>query len=500
MKINTKNPFILSAVFFWLGIFISVSFLETPLKFQVPGITLPVALELGKIMFGISTNLQLGLVILISFILLKGRKIHTKAEFMMFGTIAIIVLVQKFWMLPVLDARADLLSAGKPIPPTNLHDYFIYAELLKLVLLLAFGILQFQSDKVKKLKSNNMKLSTTLSVLAIMIAVVSCKDNSPNKSKNGELYAETIKTDGTIETHPDVAPPFVPEPVGRRKAKKVIVHLETIEKTGELANGTEYNFWTFNGTVPGSFIRARVGDEIELHLKNNENSNFPHNIDLHAVNGPGGGAEAIFVAPGKEAVFTFKALNPGLYVYHCATAPVGMHIANGMYGLILIEPEGGLSKVDKEFYIMQGDFYTKGSFGEKGLQEFDIDKAIAETPDYVVFNGNTGALLGENELKVNVGETVRLFVGNGGPNLTSSFHVIGEIFDRVYVEGGSQINENVQTTTIPAGGAVILEFKVDVPGDYVLVDHAIFRAFHKGALGILKATGEENPNVFIKNN
>lgn len=295
------------------------------------------------------------------------------------------------------------------------------------------------------------------------------------------------------------SPPLVPEPIGDRAAKKLIVRLETIEKTGELADGTQYNFWTFGGTVPGSFIRARIGDEIEFHLKNNENSVFPHNIDLHAVNGPGGGAEASFVAPGKEAVFNFKALNPGLYVYHCATAPVGMHIANGMYGLILIEPEGGLPKVDKEFYIMQGDFYVKGNFGDKGMQEFDMNKAIAETPDYVVFNGNTGGLLGNNELQANVGETVRFFVGNGGPNLTSSFHLIGEIFDRVYPEGGSLVNENVQTTLIPAGGAAIVEFKATVPGEYVIVDHAIFRAFNKGALGKIKVNGNDNPKVFKSN-
>ena len=336
--------------------------------------------------------------------------------------------------------------------------------------------------------------------LSAMVAVISCKQNAENNLNGNNVSAETIQTDGSNETLEMLAPPNVPAPVGNRAAKKVIVHLETIEKTGELTNGTEYHFWTFNGTVPGSFIRARVGDEIELHLKNNENNSLPHNIDLHAVNGPGGGAAATFVAPGKEASFTFKALNPGLYVYHCATAPVGMHIANGMYGLILIEPEGGLPKVDKEFYIMQGDFYTKGNFGDKGLQEFDMDKAIAENPDYVVFNGNTGSLLGDNELQVNKGETVRLFVGNGGPNLTSSFHVIGEIFDRVYMEGGTQLNENVQTTVIPAGGAAIVEFKADVPGEYVIVDHAIFRAFHKGALGKIKVTGEENPKVFLKNN
>ncbi|MDR6486204.1 nitrite reductase (NO-forming) [Chryseobacterium vietnamense] len=334
--------------------------------------------------------------------------------------------------------------------------------------------------------------------LLTVITLSACKQSSSGDTSD-ITNTENIKTDGTSEELKMPAPPLVPAPVGNRAAKKIIVKLETIEKTGELADGTEYNFWTFNGTVPGSFIRARVGDDIELHLKNHENNTFPHNIDLHAVNGPGGGAEATFVAPGKEAVFNFKALNPGLYVYHCATAPVGMHIANGMYGLILIEPGGGLPKVDKEFYIMQGDFYTKGKFGDKGLQEFDMDKAIAEHPEYVVFNGNTASLLGDKELQVKTGETVRFFVGNGGPNLTSSFHIIGEIFDKVYIEGGSKINDNVQTTVIPPGGASIVEFKATVPGEYVIVDHAIFRAFNKGALGKIKVTGPENPAVYKKN-
>lgn len=335
-------------------------------------------------------------------------------------------------------------------------------------------------------------------IISALVTMSACKQNNSLYADSGE-NGENIKTDGTTQVMDLVAPPFVPAAVGDRSAKKLVVTLEILERVGELADGTQYNFWTFNGTVPGTFIRARVGDEIELHLKNNENNNLPHNIDLHAVNGPGGGAEASFVTPGKEGSFTFKALNPGLYVYHCATAPVGMHIANGMYGLILIEPEGGLPKVDKEFYIMQGDFYTKGKFGEKGLQEFDMDKAIDEHPEYVVFNGNTGSLLGDNELLVKTGETVRIFFGNGGPNLTSSLHLIGEIFDRVYVEGGTTITKNIQTTSVPAGGAVIAEFKADTPGEYVLVDHAIFRAFHKGALGKIKVTGEDNPNVFKKN-
>jgi nitrite reductase (NO-forming) len=248
--------------------------------------------------------------------------------------------------------------------------------------------------------------------------------------------------------------------------------------------------------VPGQFIRTRVGDEVEFLLKNHPDNKLPHNIDLHAVTGPGGGAESSLVAPGHEVSFSFKCLNPGLYVYHCATAPVGMHVANGMYGLILVEPEGGLPPVDREYYVMQGDFYTEGGYGEQGLQAFDMNKAIKEEADYVVFNGNVNALVNENALQAKVGETIRLFVGNGGPNLVSSFHVIGEIFDKVHVEGGDLINKNIQTTLIPAGGSAIVEFKVDVPGTLVLVDHSIFRAFNKGALGMMKVEGEENHQIY----
>ena len=292
------------------------------------------------------------------------------------------------------------------------------------------------------------------------------------------------------------SPPNVPKPVRTRGATKLKVDMEILEQEGTMTDGVQYIYWTFGGTVPGSFIRTRVGDEVEFTLKNHPDNKLPHNIDLHAVTGPGGGATSSFVAPGHQTVFSFKTLNPGLYVYHCATAPVGMHIANGMYGLILVEPVGGLPAVDKEYYIMQGDFYTKGDNGEQGLQPFDMRKAIEEDADYVVFNGSVDALTGENAITAEVGETVRLFVGNGGPNLVSSFHVIGEIFDKVHVEGGDLINENVQTTLIPAGGAAIVEFKVDVPGTLILVDHAIFRAFNKGALGMLEVGGEENPVVY----
>ncbi len=291
--------------------------------------------------------------------------------------------------------------------------------------------------------------------------------------------------------------PYVPPSITRKNATKVIVDLEVKELVKRLSDNVEYVFWTFGGNVPGKFIRVREGDLIEFHLHNNPLSKLPHNIDLHAVTGPGGGATSSFTAPGHTSVFSFTVKNPGLYVYHCATAPVGMHIANGMYGLILVEPKEGLPPVDREYYVMQGEFYTDGKYGDTGIQPFNMQKAIDEKPEYVVFNGAVGSLVGDNALKANVGEKVRLFIGNGGPNLISSFHVIGEIFDVVNREGSINSREdNVQTTLIPAGGSAIVEFKVDVPGNFIMVDHSIFRAFNKGALGMLTVNGPENKEIY----
>lgn len=333
-----------------------------------------------------------------------------------------------------------------------------------------------------------------LTVLGLSVAtLVSCKGDIAENNSAAENASAAIKGE---EVAVLTAPPLVPPPIKRSHNTKLIVNLEVIEKRMPIAEGVEYTFWTFGGTVPGSFIRVKEGDLIEFHLQNHPSSKMPHNIDLHAVTGPGGGASASFTLPGHESVFSFKALNPGLYVYHCATAPVGMHIANGMYGLIFVEPKEGMPAVDREYYVMQGDFYTKGNYGKQGYQPFDMEKAINEHPTYVVFNGAANALTGDRALKAEVGETVRLFVGNGGPNLVSSFHVIGEIFDRVFVEGGKLINQNVQTTLVPAGGSAIVDFKVEVPGNLVLVDHSIFRAFNKGALGLIAVGGEEQKDVY----
>lgn len=362
------------------------------------------------------------------------------------------------------------------------------------------------------------KLATRILPALAAALLTQCGDRelSPNEKQSQETLIKEMETYSTavLDTvrdplkQPDqplsgseeavlTDAPHVPPPITRDHPTKVTVKLEVQEIVKRMADGVDYTFWTFGGSVPGKFMRIRQNDEVEFHLMNRPDSKMPHNIDLHAVTGPGGGAAASFTAPGHESVFSFKALIPGLYVYHCATAPVGMHIANGMYGLLLVEPIGGLPKVDREYYVMQSEFYTKGPYGEAGLQPFSMEKALAENADYVVFNGSVGALAGDNAMPAKVGEKVRLFVGNAGPNLTSSFHVIGEIFDTVYLEGGAlPAQHNVQTTMIPAGGSAIVEFGLDVPGTYILVDHAIFRAFNKGAIGMLKVAGEENKVVY----
>ena len=339
--------------------------------------------------------------------------------------------------------------------------------------------------KILKNKKALIGISSAAVLIATVVILVFGFDGVDSNKVEGTEYAQLTYA------------PNVPQPITRDYPTKVIVKLETIQVTGRLADGVQYTFWTFGGKVPGEMIRVREGDEVEFHLENSPLCNVPHSIDLHAVSGPGGGAVASQTLPGHSSVFSFKAEHPGLFVYHCATQPVPLHIANGMYGLIYVQPKKDLPADDQEYYIMQSEFYTTGNYGNQGLQDFSLDKALAENPTYVVFNGSVGALSGDNAIHAKVGQTIRLFVGNIGPNLTSSFHVIGVVFNKVYAFGGTEVTQkNVQTVNIPAGGAAVVEFKVDVPGTYAIVDHSIFRAFNKGAVGSLVVTGDENKDIF----
>lgn len=291
--------------------------------------------------------------------------------------------------------------------------------------------------------------------------------------------------------------PQVPPPPNKARPQTVQAVLEAQEVEGRVADGVAFTYWTFGGSVPGTFLRVREGDKVELTLRNAATNKNTHNIDLHAVNGPGGGGAVTSVAPGQEKTFRFKAMNPGLYLYHCATPIIPIHVMQGMYGLILVEPPEGLPKVDREFYVVQGELYLDGPREGKGMRKSSLTKLLDENADYVMFNGASDALTGPNALKARVGETVRIFFGVGGPNLASAFHVIGEIFDRVFPEAALSPGPatNVQTTLVPPGGATIVEFTLDVPGTYLLVDHALGRTW-KGAAGQLVVEGPENPEVF----
>ncbi|HEY1295318.1 MAG TPA: copper-containing nitrite reductase [Chloroflexota bacterium] len=320
---------------------------------------------------------------------------------------------------------------------------------------------------------------------------------SPNVQAQGMAAAQAAPAPRPVPDGTQALPaPQMAPPLERTQPTTVQVELETNKVTALMDDGVAYDYWTFNGTVPGPMIRVLQGDTVELTLKNAADSGLTHSIDLHAVLGPGGGAKYTQVPPGESATIRFQALRPGVYVYHCATPMVSMHIASGMYGLIVVEPPGGLPRADHEFYVMQGDFYMQGDRALLGLRQFDMTKLMNEEPDYVVFNGHMGSLVGDGAMHAKVGDLVRIFFGVGGPNLTSSFHVIGEIFDRVYPEGSLTVEpvSDVQTTHVSAGGATMVEFTPVLPGTYTLVDHSIAR-MEKGAAGQLVVDGPDNPSI-----
>ena len=309
--------------------------------------------------------------------------------------------------------------------------------------------------------------------------------------------AKFLKTYGDAIKVNDIArdPNDVPPPLPRRAPTTVEYSIATKEVLAEIAPGITMDYWTFDGTVPGPFLRVREGDTVKINITNDAKNLNHHNIDLHATTGPGGGASVTNVAPGETKTLTWKALNPGLYVYHCAHPNIATHMAHGMYGLILVEPAEGLPVVDEEYYVMQGELYSTGALGKSGLQIFDAKDMLDGHAQYIVFNGRVGGI--NDKMETEVGKKIRVFFGNGGVNLISSFHVVGEIFDYVYPEGaiGSDVHRNIQTTLVPAGGAVITDFATEVPGNYVFVDHALAR-LDRGAWGVMKVTGAENPEVY----
>ncbi len=291
--------------------------------------------------------------------------------------------------------------------------------------------------------------------------------------------------------------PNVPPPVTRHEPAIVEVDLKATHKVMPLTTMQSYNFWTFNDHVPGPFIRVQVGDWLQVHISNTDTSGMPHNLDFHAATGPGGGAYLLTVAPGQEHTAWLRMREPGLFMYHCAVPPMIDHIANGMYGLILVEPTNGLAHADREFYIMQSEFYTKSAPPEAKVLEYSHERALEEQPSFVVFNGQSGSLLFKDALHANAGERVRIFFGNAGPSLISSFHIIGTVMENVYRDGSlsDAPAHGLQTTLVTPGAAAIVEFTPLVPGVYNFLDHAAAHS-EKGAMGELDIGGQAKADVY----
>lgn len=310
--------------------------------------------------------------------------------------------------------------------------------------------------------------------------------------------AESLDEFEDVKTVDEIRRPAddVPEPIDREENERVEVYLEAEEVVAEIGDGQFFKFFTFNGTVPGPTIRAMEGDTVEVTLKNSENSTQAHNIDLHASTGPGGGAAVTNVAPGEEKTFEFEAKEDGTFIYHCAMHNIPSHHSLGQYGAVVVEPEGGLEPVDKEFTVFQGELYTEEPLGADGFLKHSPQKQIDEDPTYYTFNGKPAGLTGDFALETEVGDDVRIFFGNGGVSQISTFHLIGEIFDRGYYGGfDSPDGTNLEALKIGPGEVGTVEYTQDLPGDYTLVDHALAR-LDRGAWGVLEADGEHDPEIY----
>lgn len=295
-------------------------------------------------------------------------------------------------------------------------------------------------------------------------------------------------------------PRDIPDPISRRKPKTHEVTLESKEVIAEIEDGVEFKYLTYNGQVPGPMIRVRRGDTVILTHTNHSDNTMIHNVDFHAAYGPGGGAEATLCPPGETTKMKFKATYPGAFIYHCAVPRLDYHISSGMFGMIMVEPEEGLPDVDHEFYFGQHEVYTNKAAGEKGLHGFDKQAMIDEKPNYVLLNGESQAITDNRygALNVKKDETARVYLVTGGPNVTSNFHPIGNVWSKAWREGAiaSEPERFVQTCHVAPGSCGIFEMEFPVPGPVKLVDHALSRVAHKGMLGIINVEGSKQPDIF----
>jgi len=300
-----------------------------------------------------------------------------------------------------------------------------------------------------------------------------------NSGADPEVGAQQAEPGPQVSGKVTAAHPAALEPTGPGTTKQLT--LEALDATVEIGAGVQYQAWTFDGTVPGPVVHVRQGDTVEFTLKNSGSAG--HSIDFHAAQIPWD-VNYKTILPGETFSFQWKAELPGTFMYHCGTAPVLHHIANGMYGAIVVDPETPLEPAT-EYVLVQSEFYAKA--GDGGTWVGDMDKMRAATPDLLAFNG-VAFQYRDNPLPAKVGERVRLHVVNAGPTLFSAFHVIGALFDKVYIDGNpANLLRGVQTYTVPPGGASTFELIIPGAGLYPVVTHN-FAYTELGAIGLLEVS------------
>lgn len=325
-----------------------------------------------------------------------------------------------------------------------------------------------------------MKLHATLCALALGATFLAgCAQQRDARVPKifASVTAAPANANSPAPADPAVLPP-VPD------GSNVEVNLVLLDKTLEIAPGVKYQTWTFNGTVPGPVIHARVGQTIHVSLTNR--SSMGHSIDFHSALAPPNIAYQT-IAPGETISYSWVAKYPGVFLYHCGTPPVLMHISNGMYGAVVVDPENGWPGGDAQSYVLlQSEFYTQPVPGHAGVFEGNINKARAGIPDYVDFNGVAMQYL-QTPLPIEVDKPVRLFLVNAGPSHFSAFHVIGTIFDKAWIDGNPD-NElhGLQTMAIAPGEGAMVEFTVQQTGRYPFVTHS-FGDADLGAMGAFVA-------------
>ena len=348
----------------------------------------------------------------------------------------------------------------------------------------------------------------TAGVAAVGTGLLAACASTPTGVAEGE--ANSNSTEGAVEqvaatvapTQERIAadPTDIPGPIRRDGPERVEVTLDVQEVVAEVEPGVTFNYMTFGGQIPGPLIRVRQGDTIVFTLKNLPDNGMTHNVDLHAVYGTGGGNIATNVSPGQSNGMIFKTMYPGAFIYHCAVPTLDYHISSGMFGMIVVEPPEGLPPVDHEFYLGQHEVYTDKNAGAKGHHAFDMLAMRREEPSYVLLNGEKYALTPDRRgaMQVKVGDTARIFFVNGGPNLTSSFHPIGNVWSKAWHEGALANSPELylQTVSVAPGSCLVTEMEFPVPGDVKLVDHAITRVLSKGMLGVIEVTGDAQPDIF----